>query len=306
MPERPSAVAVFVRATRLRTVPLVLGPVVLGSAIAVGPVSWVRVALVALGVALAHLAVNALNDVADAASGADRIAGMDRTAIVTASGVIDAGVMTARSLTMLGITLAAGASVIAGVLAVLAGPAVVAFALTGGALGVFYTAPPLRLGYRGWGIGEVVIALAYGPLIVAGTAYVSDEVVRSDALWAGLVPGMLTMIAFFHANMLHHKADKAVGKRTLVAQLGAEAGLIVDGLLIMAAFVVMALQVAVELFPLPALAAVVLAVPMFAAWTRAFRDPNPQFVLGLLGTSLGSSVLVSTWLAVSLAAWGGP
>ena len=46
---------------------------------------------------------------------------------------------------------------------------ILAFALLGGMAAIFYVAPPIRWAYRG--LGELVIALSYGPWMVLGSLY---------------------------------------------------------------------------------------------------------------------------------------
>src|SRR6185503_11387279 len=57
---------------------------------------------------------------------------------------------------------------------------ILAFALAGGAAAIFYVAPPIRWAYRG--LGELVIALSYGPWMVLGSLYLHTR----ELSWAAL------------------------------------------------------------------------------------------------------------------------
>jgi 1,4-dihydroxy-2-naphthoate octaprenyltransferase len=46
---------------------------------------------------------------------------------------------------------------------------ILVFAIAGGLAAIFYEAPPIRWSYRG--LGELVIALSYGPWMVLGSLY---------------------------------------------------------------------------------------------------------------------------------------
>jgi 1,4-dihydroxy-2-naphthoate octaprenyltransferase len=95
---------------------------------------------------------------------------------------------------------------------------ILAFALLGGAAAIFYVAPPIRWAYRG--LGELVIALSYGPWMVLGSLYLHTRSVSWDALVASLVPGCLIMaLAVVNAIPDYHQ-DRLVGKRNLVVRLG--------------------------------------------------------------------------------------
>ncbi len=65
---------------------------------------------------------------------------------------------------------------------------ILAFALLGGAAAIFYVAPPIRWAYRG--LGELVIALSYGPWMVLGSLYLHTQRLSWQALAVSLVPGL--------------------------------------------------------------------------------------------------------------------
>jgi 1,4-dihydroxy-2-naphthoate octaprenyltransferase len=95
---------------------------------------------------------------------------------------------------------------------------ILAFALLGGAAAIFYVAPPIRWAYRG--LGELVIALSYGPWMVLGSLYLHTRSFSAGALLASLVPGCLIMaLAVVNAIPDYHQ-DRLVGKRNLVVRLG--------------------------------------------------------------------------------------
>ena len=58
-----------------------------------------------------------------------------------------------------------------------------AYALLGGAAAIFYVAPPIRWAYRG--LGELVIALSYGPWMVLGSLYLHTRATTAPAPSSG-------------------------------------------------------------------------------------------------------------------------
>ena len=86
-------------------------------------------------------------------------------------------------------------------------------------LAVGYTAPPLRLGYRG--LGEVLVAFMHGPfMVVCGYAFQSGTILD---LWPWLlsVPLFLSMLpAVILTGIPDRLADQFAGKRTLAVILG--------------------------------------------------------------------------------------
>lgn len=143
---------------------------------------------------------------------------------------------------------------------------ILAFALLGGAAAIFYVAPPIRWAYRG--LGELVIALSYGPWMVLGSLYLHTRAMSWEALVASLVPGCLIMaLAVVNAIPDYHQ-DRLVGKRNLVVRLGRRRAVWLYLGLAAAGLAVVPAGVALGMFPAASLAAV-LAVPLLIASGRA-------------------------------------
>ncbi len=143
---------------------------------------------------------------------------------------------------------------------------ILAFALLGGAAAIFYVAPPIRWAYRG--LGELVIALSYGPWMVLGSLYLHTRTVSWQALFASLVPGCLIMaLAVVNAIPDYHQ-DRLVGKRNLVVRLGRRRAVSLYLALAAAGLAVVPIGVALGVFPFASLAAL-LAVPLLVSSGRA-------------------------------------
>ena len=102
-------------------------------------------------------------------------------------------------------------------------------ALTGILIGYFYTAKPIRLSSR-YGLGEVSIFLAFGPLLTLGTGFaISNETIQLfsnefyNLLVLGIPIGILTTNILFINQYPDYTSDKKVGKNHLVVLLGKKA-----------------------------------------------------------------------------------
>ncbi|MFC1738574.1 1,4-dihydroxy-2-naphthoate octaprenyltransferase [Planctomycetota bacterium] len=84
--------------------------------------------------------------------------------------------------------------------------------------GFFYTASPIRLGYRG--IGEFVIAFLCGLLPVYGSYYLQTQVVDTVVLLPAVIVSLLVFEIILINEFPDAAADAAVGKKTLVVLLG--------------------------------------------------------------------------------------
>jgi len=158
------------------------------------------------GVVLAVIGVEAFNEYFDARMGTDRVFNPADLPPISVA------------IFWIGVIAFAGALAVGVYLTLRGGPWILAFALLGGLAAIFYEAPPIRWSYRG--LGELVIALAYGPWLVLGSFYLHVQALSWDAFFASLVPGFLIMaLAVVNAIPDFHQ-DRLVGKRNLVVRLG--------------------------------------------------------------------------------------
>jgi 1,4-dihydroxy-2-naphthoate octaprenyltransferase len=113
-------------------------------------------------------------------------------------------------------------------------PRVLWIGLLGMALAFFYHAPPFKLSYCG--LGEIAVALTYGPLIASGTYLVQRHAFWSDSLLPSLPLGALIGAFLLINEFPDHDADRAAGKRTLVVRLGKRRAALLFTQVITAAF----------------------------------------------------------------------
>ncbi len=84
-----------------------------------------------------------------------------------------------------------------------------------------YSAPPLRLSYRG--LGEISTFLAFGPVMTTGATVAFGTRGIVPSLLASLVLGFLAAAISFARYFPNEAEDRAKGKRTPVTVLGAPA-----------------------------------------------------------------------------------
>lgn len=195
-------------------------PVLLGTAWGyrqAGALDGAAFALAVIATVLVHASTNVLNDVYDSQTGNDE--GNDERIYPYTGGsrFIQNGVIDARQMGWLG-WLTLGAAALAGIaLTVHAGPLVIGFGLAGIALGILYSAPPVRLSARG--LGQAAAGIGAAGLPVVGAAWLQSGVISHQAALLS-VP-----VAFWIANVMlineipDRKADAAVGQRTLAVRL---------------------------------------------------------------------------------------
>jgi len=179
---------------------------------------WV---LTALGLVLLHAAANLLNDYFDHLSGADEVNTMFVSPFTGGARFIQRGLLLPEEVLFAGLLCLATGSAVGLYLATLRGWLILGLGAFGVATLFFYTAPPLRLGYRG--LGELIIGLDFGVLPMLGTEYVLTRHVSLPMVWVS-VPVALLIIGVLWVNEFPDaEADGLVGKRHLVVILGRRA-----------------------------------------------------------------------------------
>ncbi len=232
--------------------------------------SWPLFGLALLGITLAHVNNNLLNDLSDTDVGLDT-AGYLRA--LYAPHPILSGMVRRKQigLTVIGLNLADLVIII--VLATQRGWPVVAFAVTGLLLSIAYASPPLRLKKRG--LGELDVFLTWGPLMMAGT-YFSAVGSLPWQVWVASVPyGLLCMTVLLGKHIDKIPYDEPTGTRTLPVMLGEARARSVTLALLVAFYVTTGLAIAVGALPWPTLL-VALALPLLRKVSGALRKPRPD------------------------------
>jgi len=191
--------------------PLVLGLVL--AAKATGDWYIGRFIMFNLGAFMVHLATNLADDLFD------HLQGTDAGDSIGGSRVIQEGTISTTELVWALAILYLAALAVAYIMIQYTGQPglwlLVAFA---GMSSLFYVAPPIKYGYLG--LGELVVFLNMGLVMVGGIYCVMTEQWRWDVLWYGLPIGLMVANILYYQSLPDMKTDARVGKRTLAVRLG--------------------------------------------------------------------------------------
>ncbi len=94
---------------------------------------------------------------------------------------------------------------------------IVYFGLLGFFCGFFYTAPPLKLAYRGW--GEILIFFAFGILPITGVYYLQSKQLSIQTALAGIPIALLILNIIWINQFPDYESDKKAGKKNWVVKL---------------------------------------------------------------------------------------
>ncbi|MCP5180195.1 MAG: prenyltransferase [Pseudomonadales bacterium] len=220
----PSQPVRWLVATRPGFLSAAVVPVFIGLAAAaqVGVLDWGMAVLTLVGAVVAHAGANVLNDVHDHRTGADS-RNVDRVFPYTGgSRVIQNAVLSERTMSRLGWSLLLSAALIGLLLVSRAGDALLVVGMLGLLLGWGYSAPPLRLAYRG--AGELAVGASFGVLIPVGASCVQEGRLDPTAAIAGLPYAFLVMLILVVNQFPDSRADAASGKHNWVVRLGTSRG----------------------------------------------------------------------------------
>jgi 1,4-dihydroxy-2-naphthoate octaprenyltransferase len=251
---------------------LIGGLLAIGAARLTGEVSvdWGLLALAVIGLVVAHAANNMINDYFDLSGGVDTD---DYVRALYAPHPILSGWVSKRQL---GIAILVANGIDLAIMLFLAsvrGPLVIAFALAGLFISVFYVAPPIRLKHIG--LGEPGVFVVWGPLMVAGTFFVATGELPAWVWLASLPYAILVTTVLFGKHIDKIGADAALGIRTLPVILGESLARRVAQIL-MVAFYPIVIGAALVGFIGPWVALVLLGVPRLLEVLRTFSAQKPD------------------------------
>ncbi|MEX1019720.1 MAG: 1,4-dihydroxy-2-naphthoate octaprenyltransferase [Litorilinea sp.] len=205
------------------------------------PWSWWLFGITLVGSVAIHAGTNLINDYYDWKKGTDTAESLGpnrafKEGMLSAHQVFWGGILFFAIGSALGIYLVATRGVFIlylGIFSVLAG--------------WFYTAGPAAFAYTG--LGEVVVFLFMGPIMVLGSFFVQTQVISWEVVWVSVPVGML-VAAILHANNMRDlEDDRANNKRTLANLLGRRASRWEYGLLVGGSYLLLVLLVILQLAP---------------------------------------------------------
>ncbi|GAA3911634.1 1,4-dihydroxy-2-naphthoate polyprenyltransferase [Microbacterium invictum] len=284
----PATFGDWVGAARLRTLPLAVTPILIGTgaALIIDPrFHWV-IALCCLIVAVAlQIGVNYANDYSDGIRGTDdhRVG----PARLTASRKVPARRVLNAALVFFAVAAVAGIAIVIRTQhwwMLLVGAACLVAAW-------FYTGGRRPYGYAG--LGELFVFVFFGLVATAGTTFVQSGAVPQEAWFGGVAAGALACAVLLANNLRDIDQDRAAGKKTLTVRIGKLWTQILYTVLMIVPFAIAAfLALFYPIAWLALLALIPAAAAILIVWT--YRHPRELVVaLGVTSlTSLGYGALL--------------
>lgn len=278
--EQPSRRAIWIAASRPRTLPAAVAPVLAASALAWRDGDFTApAALAALGFALlVQIGTNFANDYYDFMKGADTAERVGPRRAVAAGWV--APTVMKRAM----IAVFAAAFLVGLTLLGYGGWPLLAVGAASILCGVAYTGGPYPLGYNG--LGDVFVFIFFGLVAVGATYFVQAGAITGEAWIIGAGIGALAANILVVNNYRDAETDAKAGKRTLVVRFGRGFARVQFALSHCVAVTALITVGAGEWYPAVTVAAA--AVCVMAGWIqtrRLVRATTPAEQIALLGAT---------------------
>ncbi|MBN2224456.1 MAG: prenyltransferase [Deltaproteobacteria bacterium] len=247
-----------------------------------------------------HGAANVINDYFDYLGGTDNV-NRYHNLFSGGSRVIQDGILTPKQTLTLGIILLCVGIAIGLYLVIRVGWMVLLFGVSGTILVLAYSIPRYGLAYVGRGLGELAVAVGFGPLMVLGTYWVMAGSLSATIWWLSLTPGLLIALILFVNGYPDYEADLKTAKCTAVVTLGRARARWVYVLILAALYLEIVLGVVLSIIPVLSLLALV-TIPIAVAATRKLFIvyDDPRGVVPVCGMTIGLHLITGLSLALGV------
>ncbi len=242
------------------------------------PINYLMVFLGLIGVMLVHMSINMLDDYFDWKKGAvaeyKKLVQRGIIVITNKCFYLEQNLVSAESVLIVALIYDLIASIIGLYIFTKVGISVLIIAFITGVVGLFYSAPPFRLSY--YGLGEPIIGLIFGPMIMFGAYITAGGVLDKTILFSSVIIGLIVAnIAHTHAIM-DFDSDVEVGKKSFpILFKSKDNAIIVQLIIYLLAFLVLIFGVFIGIYPKASLI-VLLVIPKTIALVKMMKTSDKE------------------------------
>lgn len=230
-------------------------------------INWGYAILAVLGLIIAHAANNIINDWTDFRTGVDT---EDYPRAQYSVHPLLGGLTTPNGLLAAFLILSITDAAIMVFLSISISPTVAIFAVSGFLLSLTYTGFLKRLG-----LGELTALVVWGPLMIAGTAFVASGVISTSIWWASLPYGLIVASVLVGKHIDKIEADTKVGVRSVPVLLGEKNALILNKVSFVL-FYALVITLVILKYTGPWILLTFLALGRLRTTWKVYSEPKPE------------------------------
>lgn len=210
----PSKLRIWLEASRPRTLPAAVAPVIVATALAwrLGHADWLAATICLSFALLIQIGTNFANDYFDFVKGADTAARVGPRRAV-AAGLVAPKTMKRAMIVTFGVGFLVGLALLPW-----GGWWLLSIGIASVLCGIAYTGGPYPLGYHGW--GDVFVFIFFGLVAVGATFFVQAGWPPASVWMVAVAIGALAANILVVNNYRDVDTDAVAGKRTLVVRFG--------------------------------------------------------------------------------------
>lgn len=210
------------------SLPQSLLPALTAVALSIGAAefNWIAAVASVIGVIMLHLGLNLLDDWFDykvgSAEARAKVADEGFRGRMIKYPYLTSGEATHKDLLKAIAIFLAIAALMGALVTAIRGWNILWWVAAGLVIGVSYSGGPLKLGFRG--LGELVIFLMFGPLLMTGAYYAITGTLNWKIVDLSIAVGLLVTNIVYSHSVLDAIPDKKMGKKTMAHLMGSKGG----------------------------------------------------------------------------------
>lgn len=188
--------------------------------------NWIAAIAAVIGVVLLHLGLNLLDDWFDykvgSAEARSKVANEGFRGRMIKYPYLTSGEATQKELLRVVLILLMAAGLMGAAVIAVRGWDILWWMAAALVIGVSYSGGPLKLGFRG--LGELVIFIMFGPLMMTGVYYAITGALDWKIVCLSIAAGLLVANIVYSHSVLDAVPDKKMGKKTMAHLMGSGKG----------------------------------------------------------------------------------
>lgn len=297
-PESYKGAARLARITRAPFLQVSIIPVAVAGAFAFkeGTFDFLPFIFSLLAIVFLHLGVNTINDYYDHLQKADEL-NIRPTPFSGGSRVIQQRLENPRTVLTVAVICFVLAVVFGMYVVFLRGITLLIISLIGLIFGIFYTAPPLKLVYRG--LGEFTVFVLLGPLALAGAEIAIAGEFSRELFFASIPIGIWVMLILVANEFPDAEFDARANKNHLVVVMGKKSAAYMYAVFAYLSFIVIAVGVGLDIMSVTTLLVLLAFKPAYDAVKFLVSKPEREDYMFTQQKTIQTDLLVGILFVVS-------